>query len=628
MIYIIAGVSGVGKTTIAKALSKALGIAFLDADDFHPESNRSKMSQGLALDDKDRQPWLLAIQERLKNEEKGKGIVLACSALKNKYRQTIQDGLHSLPSWIFLEGDFDLIHARMQERKHFMPASLLQSQYDTYERSSSGLHLDVRQTPEKLLELILENITMKESAEIGLIGLGVMGKSLSRNIARNGFRIHVYNRHVDGKEEGVAKKFLATHEELNNCLGFDDLGAFVASLSVPRKVFLMVNAGEAVDNVINNLVSLLSEGDLIIDGGNSHYKDTERRFQTLAKQNIGYIGTGVSGGELGALNGPSIMPGGSEKAYLEVENILTAIAAKDKNENACCAFIGKGGAGHFVKMVHNGIEYAEMQLIAEVYGLLRFSMQKTPDEIAEIFSRWNKGRSKSYLLEITADILRKKEGDAYLIDLILDKAGNKGTGSWTTIAACELGVAIPTITAALFARYQSADFDARQKAASLFNSKSEPIEIEIDNVLHAAYEQARFINHHQGFDLIHQASSQYNWNIDTKELARIWTNGCIIRSKLMEDIFKHHSESVSLILNQNLNSILQTHGEQLSSLIETLSKTNISAPCFFASLSYLNGYLEKTSLANIIQAQRDYFGAHTYERRDAASGQKFHTQWV
>jgi len=626
LIYIIAGVSGVGKTTIAIDLAKHLGIPFLDADDFHPEANRNKMVCGIPLDDDDREPWLRTIHAKLKEAEKATGAVLACSALKEKYRSTLQTGLNHMPQWIFLEGTFDLIYERMQERKHFMPASLLKSQFDTYEKSSKGLHLDVSLSPEEILENILEKTEMTQKAEIGLIGLGVMGKSLSRNIARNGVSIHVFNRHVDGKEENVAKDFVNIYPEMKESLGFDKLNEFVASLSLPRKVFLMVNAGSAVDNVIQTLLPLLDRGDLIIDGGNSHYKETQKRFQELRQQGIDYIGTGVSGGELGALNGPSIMPGGSLKGYKTVEPILTKIAAADRTNMTCCAFIGNGGAGHFVKMVHNGIEYAEMQLIAEAYGILRYCNKKSPEDIAEIFADWNTTECASYLLEITSEILRKKENEDYLIDLILDRAGNKGTGSWTTIAACELGVPIPTITAALFARYQSSFYDRRQEAATHIESKINQQDIDL-NTLRIAYQQARIINHNQGFELIQAASENHEWNVDSKELARIWTNGCIIRSKLMEDIYNTHASDSSLLLNPKINAIIIEQRNQLQDLVASISTTHVSIPCLSSSLAYLNGYVEKKSLANIIQAQRDYFGAHTYERTDAPRGKKFHTIW-
>ncbi|MCL4148087.1 UNVERIFIED_CONTAM: hypothetical protein GTU68_029617 [Idotea baltica] len=454
-----------------------------------------------------------------------------------------------------------------------------------------------------------------------------MGKSLSRNIAGKGFSISVFNRHVDGSEVDVAKTFAAEHAEMNETLAFDDLKGFVESLAVPRKVFLMVNAGAAVDSVIGQLCEYLSQGDVIIDGGNSHYKDTERRFHDLKEKGIQYIGTGVSGGEEGALKGPSIMPGGSKEAFDLVAPILQSIAAKDSGGTDCCAFIGKGGSGHFVKMVHNGIEYAEMQFIAEVYAVLRYTMSKSPEEISSIFSEWLKTDMTSYLLEITADILREKEGEKFLIDLILDKAGNKGTGSWTTIAACELGVAIPTLTAALFARYQSSQLDTRLKASEVYASANVDLELDLD-ILRQAYQLARIVNHHQGYDLIATASENYHWDINYSDLSRIWTNGCIIRSSLMEQISKAELQEGSILLNPQLNAeILQTRNA-LNDLSVLLAKTQISAPCILSALSYLNGFTEKRSLAHIIQAQRDYFGAHTYERVDAPRGEKFHTNWL
>ena len=451
MIYIIGGVSGVGKTTIGLALSKKIGALFLDADDYHPESNVSKMSQGVPLNDNDRLPWLQKLNKTLIKKHTAKNdIVLSCSALKENYRSILNTNLENKIFWIFLHGEAKIISERMKSRNHFMPVDLLQSQYDDLELPNDGIIIDIVNSPEDIVNQLIKKLKMPELAQIGLIGLGVMGRSLSRNIANKGFLINVYNRHVDGKEVDVAKNFVAEHEELKNSLPFDEIAPYVKSLAKPRKIFMMVNAGRAVDSVIGVLTPHLEEGDIIIDGGNSHYKETERRFQSLKEKGIRYIGAGVSGGEEGALNGPSIMPGGSEDGYREAEEILTAIAAKDTEGSDCCTYIGKGGAGHFVKMVHNGIEYAEMQLIAEVYGILRYGLSYGHEQIADLLESWTKTDSGSYLVEITAEILRKKEGDDYLIDIILDRAGNKGTGSWTTIAACELGVAIPTITAALF----------------------------------------------------------------------------------------------------------------------------------------------------------------------------------
>ena len=626
-IIIVIGVSGVGKSTIAEKLAENFQIPYIDADDFHPSDNIEKMEDGIALNDEDRQPWLLNINEALRKACGTGGVVLACSALKEQYRRVLASAIPVAIDWVVLHGDFDLIKERMESRDHFMPSDLLKSQFETWEEPSYGYKINVIENPDQIINTVVEKIKMKVKAEIGLIGLGVMGKSLSRNIASKGFSISVYNRHVDGLEVDVAKNFSEEYDEMNSALAFDDMQGFVESLSLPRKVFLMVNAGAAVDAVINELCGHMTQGDVIIDGGNSHYKDTERRFHELAGKGIQFIGTGVSGGEEGALKGPSIMPGGSKDAFDAVGPILKSIAAKDPAGTDCCAYIGKGGSGHFVKMVHNGIEYAEMQLIAEVYAVLRYTMSKTPSEIAGIFSSWLKTDTSSYLLEITADILKKKEGEKYLIDLILDKAGNKGTGSWTTIAACELGVAIPTLTAALFARYQSSQLDQRLKAAEVYASANVETAFDLDQ-LKGAYQLARIVNHHQGYDLIAKASQTYGWDINYKDLSRIWTNGCIIRSGLMENIASVELTDGSILMNAELNQEVKEKRSLLNKLSAVLSSTNISAPCMLSALSYLNGFTEERSLAHIIQAQRDYFGAHTYERVDAPRGEKFHTNWL
>lgn len=463
--------------------------------------------------------------------------------------------------------------------------------------------------------------------EFGLIGLGVMGKSLSRNLAGKGFKLSLYNRHVPVTEENVAKNFIASHEELSSAQGFDALPAFAASLQKPRKIFLMVPAGEAVDEMITNLLPHLSDGDVLIDGGNSFYKDTNRRTKELLKAGILFVGTGVSGGEDGALKGPSIMPGGSAEGYLVVKNYLESIAAKDKNGGSCCAFIGKGGAGHFVKMVHNGIEYAEMQLLAEVYSILRFAGKYKPDEIAELLKSQLSTDISSYLLEITVDILQKKEGKKWLIDIILDTAGNKGTGGWTTVAATELGVPTPTLTEALFARYESDFLDERKQAAGLYDLSQRKKKIDTADLFNA-YKLARIINHHQGFHLIDAASETYQWNIDMPELARIWTNGCIIRSELMMSLHTILKENKRILLHPAIAREVKQHIASLNEIVAAATINNIAVPCLSSAVNYLHAYTQEQSNANIIQAQRDYFGAHTYQRKDDPSGKKYHTDWA
>lgn len=462
--------------------------------------------------------------------------------------------------------------------------------------------------------------------QIGLIGLGVMGKSLARNFANNKISLSLYNRFVQGSEEKVAEKFITDFSELREAEGHEDLEHFVQSLATPRTVFLMISAGSAVDSTIASLIPLLDKGDLIIDGGNSHYKLTQERNDKLAKHAIYFIGTGVSGGEEGALKGPSIMPGGEPEAYAICKNALESIAARDKDGSACCGYIGKGGAGHFVKMVHNGIEYAEMQFLAEIYGLLRYSAGYDTDFIANLFESWTQTEMNSYLLEITVEVLRKKEGDSYLVDIILDKAGNKGTGSWTTIAACELGVPVNTLTAALFARYQSTTKNERIKAEQLY--KRAAIRKEIDlNDLAIAYQSARIINHHQGLQLIYAASATYDWNINMPEVARIWTNGCIIRSELMESLKYYLKEEPKLLNHPSIVEYINNGLDALRSINAQAMISGAPVPCLNSALSYLEIYASAQSTANIIQGQRDYFGAHRYQRKDDPNGPSHHTIW-
>ena len=347
-------------------------------------------------------------------------------------------------------------------------------------------------------------------SEIGIIGLGVMGKSLSRNLAKNGFQISIYNRHVNGMEENVAVNFKCAYPELKRAQPFDDLKAFVLSIQVPRKILIMVNAGQAVDMVVDEIEEFLEDGDVVIDGGNSHFNDTDRRINSLKKQGIDFIGAGVSGGEEGALNGPSIMPSGGEVAYKKVSKYLETIAAKDSNGNACCTYIGQGGSGHFVKMIHNGIEYVEMQLLAECYAVLK-NQKIANDRIADVFELWTEDVG-SYLLNITIDILRKKEGDHYLLDLILDKAGNKGTGNWASISIANSGEPATMIPLALLSRYLSFFKNRREETSKIFPSKGTIEKISITQ-LKAAYQFGRVINHYQGFSIIANASDNYKWQV-------------------------------------------------------------------------------------------------------------------
>ena len=466
-------------------------------------------------------------------------------------------------------------------------------------------------------------------SEFGLIGLGVMGKSLSLNLAENGFHLSLYNRHETGIEENVANDFIESDPLLKSAKGFDDLNKFVASLEAPRKILLMIKAGPALDKVIDLMIPVLEAGDVIIDGGNSHYKDTKRRIDYLANHQMHFVGSGVSGGEEGARKGPSIMPGGAKETYPLISRFLEAIAAKDKYGNACCTYIGSEGAGHFIKMVHNGVEYAEMQLIAETYGLLRYGGGHTPDQIADIFENWMGQGLSSYLLEISINIMRKKENDSWLIDQILDKAGNKGTGSWTTIAAAELGVPVTMITAALFARYTSSFKNERIENSAAYNFEKNETATSIDiDQLRDAYQIARIINHHQGFHLMQAASDDANWGLNFSEIARIWTNGCIIRSDLMEQLVEPLKTEHRILNMKSMVTLLEKNKTALGNIIKAGVNSDQAIPCFSAAATYLLTYTSAQSTANIIQAQRDYFGAHTYQRMDDPESGFHHTEWV
>lgn len=624
-IYIVMGVSGCGKTTVGEMLAQTLEIDFYDGDTFHSVSNIEKMAAGIALTDDDRYSWLQDINTHAKQSlDNGKSVVLACSALKESYRILLSSTIEDNIEWIYLKGDAETIQQRLTKRQgHFMPPTLLQSQMEILEEPSVAYHIDVTLEPENIIQLLVKQLT---KSSFGMVGLGVMGKSLARNFAGKGVSLSLYNRHLAGSEEQVAEKCIAEYPELMTAKGFEKLKPFVDSLEQPRKIFLMIKAGEETDTFIDELVPHLDAGDVIIDGGNSYYGDTKRRIEFLKVKEIHFVGTGVSGGEQGALTGPSIMPSGTIEAYNLVEEYLTLIAAKDAAGKPCCTYIGAEGSGHFVKMIHNGIEYAEMQLIAEVYAYLRYVIKMQPPEIAKLFMEWNAGELSSYLLGITAALLVKKEEDQWLIDLILDKAGNKGTGNWATIAASELGQPATLITAALFARYVSTIKEGLKIEDTGTSSKLNEESISVSDIK-SAYELARIINHQQGFTLIQTASETFNWNLNLPEIARIWTNGCIIRSSFMEKMISVLKKNNNLLSDQTILEQVKTTKSGLKAFAVSALQADLSIPCHLASLDYLNVLSEDYATANIIQAQRDYFGAHTYQKIGDASGKYYHTEW-
>jgi 6-phosphogluconate dehydrogenase len=465
---------------------------------------------------------------------------------------------------------------------------------------------------------------MTELSFAGIIGLGVMGRSLAMNMLDKGHSLSVYNRMAKG-EEHLVSDFLEKNSQNKSLQGFTELGQFIQSLERPRKVLMMVKAGKPVDALVEAILPQLEPGDIIIDGGNSHFQDTLQRQQHCEAEGVYFVGMGVSGGEEGARFGPSMMPGGAKESYEVLAPLLESIAAKDAEGKPCCAYIGEGGAGHFVKMVHNGIEYAEMQLLAELYHYLRKS--KTNEQIVDLFESWNNGSQTSFLLQCTIDILRHKSGDYFTLDLILDKAANKGTGSWSIKAAADVGVPATMIGAALFARYISSQKEERV----FFSKKRKPNQVPSSTLqaetLESAYTIARLINHHQGFELVRAASETYSWNINLSELARIWTNGCIIRSELMQsciDIFKKHR---SMLHAEAFFNQIQEQEDALKMLIISGIASNLPLPCFQEANSYWQAITTANLPANLIQAQRDYFGAHTYQRIDRPDSEFFHTQW-
>lgn len=462
---------------------------------------------------------------------------------------------------------------------------------------------------------------------IGVIGLGVMGSNIALNMANKGEQVAVYNYTRDLTDKLLQKV------EGQALTPYYEIEEFVQALEKPRKIFLMVTAGNAIDSVIQSVVPFLEKGDVIMDGGNSHYKDTERRYDELKALGIGYLGIGISGGEVGALTGPSIMPGGDQEVYNKVAPILTKIAAQ-VNDTPCCTYIGPKGAGHFVKMVHNGIEYADMQLIAEAYTFLRKNIGLSVEEIATIFETWNQGELKSYLIEITAEILRKKDEvtGLPLIDMILDKAGQKGTGKWTSLQSIDNGIPTSIITEALFARYISSLKEERIRAEAILsgpNYKQQNLDkdVWIEYVRQALY-MGKICAYAQGFTQYKMTSELYEWRLPLKDIALIFRSGCIIRAEFLNVISEAYQKQPSLnnlLIDPYFAEKTMDYQNGLRKIVCEGIQAGNAFPCLSASLTYYDSYRTGSSNANMLQAQRDYFGAHTYERIDAQG--VFHTNW-
>ncbi len=471
----------------------------------------------------------------------------------------------------------------------------------------------------------------EKKCDIGLIGLAVMGENLVLNMESHDFKVAVFNRTISKVDD-----FMNARAKGKNIVGCHSIEELIATLERPRKVFLLVKAGAAIDAFIDSIIPHLEPGDIIIDGGNSHFPDTIRRTAFVESKGLLYIGTGVSGGEEGALKGPSIMPGGSVAAWPHVREIFQSIAAKVGDGSPCCEWLGNDGAGHFVKMVHNGIEYGDMQMICEAYALMRNVLGMAPGEISSVFGGWNEGELDSYLIEITRDILAKTDDETGLpmVDVIMDKAGQKGTGRWTSLAALDLGVPAQTIVEAVFARALSAIKDERLVAAQKLTGP----EIEFSGDKAAFLEQLRqalyaskICSYAQGYQLLRAASNEYHWDLNYGDIALMWRGGCIIRAQFLGNIKEAYDNDPglqNLLLDDYFKAAIERSQLAWRKVVATAVSHGVPIPAFSSALAYYDGYRSAVLPASLLQAQRDYFGAHTYERFDKPAGEYFHTNWT
>ncbi|MBV8550030.1 MAG: decarboxylating NADP(+)-dependent phosphogluconate dehydrogenase [Acidobacteriaceae bacterium] len=469
------------------------------------------------------------------------------------------------------------------------------------------------------------------NCDIGLIGLAVMGQNLVLNMNDHGYRVAVFNRTTSKVDE-----FLGNEAKGTKVVGTHSIPELVQSLARPRRVMLMVKAGETVDQMIDQVAPHLEKGDIVIDGGNSHFPDTNRRVETLNKKGILFIGTGVSGGEEGARFGPSIMPGGNVEAWPHVKGIFQAIAAKVEDGTPCCDWVGEEGAGHYVKMVHNGIEYGDMQLICEAYQLLKEGLGLSADELGDVFADWNQGELDSFLIEITAEIFKKKDEDGVpMIDKILDTAGQKGTGKWTAISALDLGMPVTLIGEAVFARCLSAIKDERTAASKVLAGPDHRVQGQdrktfIEQVRRALY-CSKMISYAQGYMLLREAAKEQGWNLNMGGIALMWRGGCIIRSRFLgkiKEAYDKNPKLSNLLVDDFFSNVLNQYQAAWREAVINAIKLGVPTPAFSTALAFYDGYRTERLPANLLQAQRDFFGAHTYERVDQPRGQFFHTNWT
>jgi 6-phosphogluconate dehydrogenase len=469
------------------------------------------------------------------------------------------------------------------------------------------------------------------NADIGIIGLAVMGENLILNMESKGFTVACFNRTVSKVDDfitgrGAGKKIIGTHT----------IEEFVAALARPRKAMLMIKAGQPVDDVIEQLIPLLEEGDIIIDGGNSFFGDTIRRTRYLEDQGLLYIGTGISGGEEGALHGPSIMPGGSPAAWPHVKPIFQAIAARVADGTPCCDWVGRDGAGHYVKMVHNGIEYSDMQMIAESYFLMKHLLRMPPAQMHPVFQAWNQGELDSYLIEITANIMAYQDDETRqpLVELILDTAGQKGTGKWTSQSALDMGAPAATVAEAVFARFMSALKEERVAASQVLPGPAPSYDGDRDGLIEEirqALYASKICSYAQGFQLLKMAAAEYDWELNLGGIALLWREGCIIRAQFLEHIKAAYDEEpdlANLLLARYFREAINRSQDAWRNIVALAVQNGIPVPAYSSALAYFDGYRNARLPANLLQAQRDYFGAHTYERVDRPRGEFFHTDWT
>ncbi|MDO5035176.1 MAG: NADP-dependent phosphogluconate dehydrogenase [Actinomycetaceae bacterium] len=637
---VVMGVSGSGKTTVAGILQDRWGWEFAEADEFHPQANIDKMHAGIPLTDEDRAPWLKLIREWMTSQEKaGKSTIVTCSALKKGYRDVLREGGAPVV-FMHLDGDHSLLASRLAARTdHFMPPSLLDSQFATLEDLTAdelGAVVDIAGTPAEIasqIEVKIKELThdsartsavepAEATANVGLYGLGVMGSALARNIASRGFKTAVLN--IDPQQ---TDRFMEAYGSQGEFVPAKSAAEFVASLERPRKILVMVTAGAPVDSVLAELSPHLESGDIVVDMGNSNFRDTRRREVAMRQRGLYFVGTGTSGGEEGALTGPALMIGGADAAYEQLRPIFEAIAARAEDGATCAVHVGPDGAGHLTKTLHNGIEYADMEVIAEIYHLLHGAFGRSNAEIADLFEAWNDTELRSYLLEISAAILRYTSDGEDFIEKVSDRAGHKGTGAWSSMIGIELGVDVGMLVNSLLARFASASktrdawpaLEVAPYPADAFGVS--------DESLREALLLAKLVAYTQGLGVIRAASDSFEWGIDLAGVCRGWRAGCIIRGAMLDDfanVLDGGADPASILLSSA--DLVEQYLPSLRRVVAAASLAGAPSVALGSALNYLESVRADRLPTALIQAQRDYFGAHGFERVDM-EGKGFHGPW-